>query len=81
MSVGANFFETAGFIIVTVVPWAEVYIDDQFRDTTPREKPFIVTAGRRKLRLHNPGFADIVADVTVPRNDTLRLSYSLTKLR
>jgi serine/threonine-protein kinase len=81
LTVAANFFETAGYIIVTVVPWAEVYIDDQYRDTTPMEKPIIVTAGKRKLRLHNPGFADVVIDVTVPKNDTLRLTYSLTGTR
>jgi hypothetical protein len=45
------------------------------------EKPIIVTAGKRKLRLHNPGFADVVIDVTVPKNDTLRLTYSLTGTR
>jgi serine/threonine protein kinase len=79
LTVAANFFETAGYIVITVVPWAEVYIDDQYRDTTPMEKPIIVTAGKRKVRLHNAGFTDVVVDVSVPRNDTLRLSYSLTK--
>ncbi len=80
-TVAANFFETAGYLIVTVVPWAELYIDDQYRDTTPMEKPIIVTAGTRKLRLHTPGFTDVVTEVSVPRNDTLRLSYSLTQTR
>ena len=79
LTVTANFFETAGYIVITVVPWAEVYIDDQYRDTTPMEKPIIVTAGKRKVRLHNAGFTDVVVDVSVPKNDTLRLSYSLTK--
>jgi len=81
LAVSANFFESAGYLVVTVIPWAEVFIDDQYRDTTPREKPIIVTAGKRRLRLHNPGFADIVADIVVPKNDTLRLSYSLTGKR
>ncbi len=80
-AVAVNFFETAGYLIVTVVPWAEVYVDDLYRDTTPMEKPIIMTAGKRKLRLHNPGFTDVVSEVSVPRNDTLRLSYSLIKPR
>jgi serine/threonine protein kinase len=80
-TVTANFFETAGYLVITVVPWAEVYIDDQYRDTTPMEKPIIVTAGKRKIKLHNPAFTDTVIDVSVPTNDTLHLAYSLAGKR
>ncbi|MGE5314411.1 MAG: serine/threonine-protein kinase [Acidobacteriota bacterium] len=79
LTVSGNFFETAGYILITVRPWAEVYIDDQYRDTTPIDKPLPVSAGRRRIRLHNPGFTDAVYDVVISRADTLRLSYSLTR--
>jgi serine/threonine protein kinase len=81
ISVAGNFLETVGYIAITVKPWAEIYIDDQYRDTTPIDKPMAVTAGIRRIRLHNPGFTDVAYDVAVPTKDTVRLSYSLTRIR
>jgi serine/threonine protein kinase len=81
ITVAGNFLETVGYIAITVKPWAEVYIDDQYRDTTPIDKPMPVTAGTRRIRLHNPGFTDAVYDIAVPKKDTVRLSYSLTRIR
>ncbi|HLP15089.1 MAG TPA: serine/threonine-protein kinase [Bacteroidota bacterium] len=79
ITVTGNFIESAGYVSIIVSPWAEIYIDDQYRDTTPIDKPLAVTAGKRRIRLHNPGFTDAVYDVAVTKKDTLRLSYSLTR--
>jgi eukaryotic-like serine/threonine-protein kinase len=81
VTASGNFFENAGYVFITVAPWAEVYIDDQYRDTTPIEKPMAVSAGKRRIRLHNPGFTDAVYEITVQKRDTLRLSYSLTRIK
>lgn len=75
-TVEVNFYDTIGYIFVSVMPWAEVYIDDQHRDTTPLKEPLMVTAGVRKLRLHNPSYEDIITTVNVPSKDTVRLVHS-----
>lgn len=77
--VEADFLSTSGFLLVRVNPWAEVFIDDQFRETTPLKKPLILSAGAHKIRLHNPAFSDVVRNVTVTAHDTTRLSISLTQ--
>jgi len=77
--VEANFLETAGFIVIDAKPWAEVYIDDQFRETTPLSTPVVVSSGRRKLRLHHPSFRDFLQDLVISAGDTIRVNYDFTK--
>ncbi len=74
----ANFLKNAGYLFVTADPWAEIYIDDQHRDTTPLSHPIITSAGTRKIRLHNPAFKDYETIVTVISNDTVKLNYSFS---
>ncbi len=75
-SVEADFLEESGYIIVSVEPWGDVYVDDQFRETTPSVEPIVVSSGTRKIRIHNPSFQDIVKTLTVNPGDTLRLNFS-----
>ena len=75
-TVEANFLMISGYIFISVEPWAEIYVDDQYRDTTPLSKPIIVSAGTRRLRIHNPAYKDIVRNLTVSAGDTLRLNFS-----
>ena len=77
ISVEANFLETAGFVVVNAVPWADVYIDDQFRDTTPLSHPLVVSSGTRKLSLRNPGYDELTQSIAVSSKDTLRLEFAL----
>ena len=76
--VEADFLEQVGYLLVVSQPWAEIYIDDQYRETTPLGQPLMVTAGNRKIRLHNPAFEDIVATVAVGVRDTVRFVKSFT---
>lgn len=78
-TVTGDFLERVGYLFCTVAPWGEVFVDDVYKDTTPLSKPFIVTAGVRKVRFRNPNFAEIVRDVTVPPRDTVRLTITFTK--
>ncbi len=77
--VEADFLSTSGFLVVRATPWAEVFIDDQYRETTPLKKPLILSAGAHKIRLHNPAFSDVVRDVTVTAHDTTGLSITLLR--
>lgn len=75
-TVDADFLKDAGYVFVTVGPWGDIYIDDLKRDTTPLSKPIIVSAGVRKLRIHNPAFQDIIKNLKVVPGDTLRLNFN-----
>lgn len=79
MTVAGNFFEHVGYVVCTVVPWADVYVDEQKKDTTPLEKPIMVTAGRHSMRFKNPAFIDIVREITVAPKETLNITISFTE--
>ncbi|HTR81322.1 MAG TPA: serine/threonine-protein kinase [Bacteroidota bacterium] len=72
-----NFLDYAGYVMVRVTPWGEVYVDDRYRDTTPLGKPLIASAGTRKIRIHNPAYEDVVYNAQVKKGDTLSLSFDL----
>jgi hypothetical protein len=76
--VDADFFEQVGYLLVVSQPWAEIYVDDQYRETTPIGQPLMVTSGNRKVRLHNPSFEDIITTVTIGARDTVKLVKSFT---
>ena len=44
-TVEADFFKNAGYVLITVIPWGDIFVDDLKRDTTPLSKPIIVSAG------------------------------------
>jgi serine/threonine protein kinase len=65
-----NFLETAGYVKIQASPWAKVYVDDQYRETTPIHKPIVVSAGKRKIRFDNPAFRSIEKEITVSVRET-----------
>jgi serine/threonine protein kinase len=75
--VTANFLENAGFLRCIVQPWADVYVDEQYKDTTPLSKPIVLSAGHHQIRFHNSSSKDVVREVTIPAGDTLNLTISL----
>ncbi|MEW5798129.1 MAG: serine/threonine-protein kinase [Bacteroidota bacterium] len=76
MTVTGNFFEHVGYVMCTVIPWADVYIDEQKKDTTPLEKPIMIAAGKHSVRFKNPAFIDIVREITVAPKETLQITIS-----
>ncbi len=72
-SIDANFYDDAGYVFVNALPWGEVYVDDQYRDTTPLRSPLVVSAGIRRIRVHNPSYGDFIKAVNVAKGDTLKL--------
>jgi hypothetical protein len=69
-TVTGNFFDTVGYLNCLATPWAEVYINDQYKDTTPLEKPIMLSPGKYQVRFKNASFQDIVREVTVRSKDT-----------
>lgn len=78
-TVNGNFLERTAYLHCTVKPWAEVYVDDQYKDTTPLSKPMMVSAGRHTIRFRNASFSDVSRDVTIAPKETLRIVIEMTK--
>ena len=77
--VDCNFLERAGFLNCTARPWAEIYVDDVYKDTTPLAKAILLSAGKHRARFHNPSFQDIFQDLTIVAQDTLNLSIAFSR--
>jgi serine/threonine protein kinase len=75
-TVTGNFFDRVGYLICLATPWAEVYINDQYKDTTPFEKPIMLSPGKYKVRFKNTSFQDVVREVTVHSKDTTSIVVS-----
>ena len=78
IAVVGDFMERAGFLQCRVSPWAEVFVDEQHRDTTPLTRPIVLSAGAHRIRFHHSAFRDIVRDVTIPVKDTLTLNITFS---
>lgn len=77
--VNCNFMENAGFLSCTARPWAEIFVDDIYKDTTPLAKAILLSAGKHRARFHNPSFQDIYQDITIVAQDTLSLSIAFSR--
>ncbi len=69
-----------GALSLKITPWANVYIDSKFIDSTPIDSNIRLTAGLHEIILKNPGYPDYVSQVVIPANDALNLSFSLDTL-
>ncbi|MFZ4621453.1 MAG: protein kinase domain-containing protein, partial [Bacteroidota bacterium] len=79
LSVKGNFLEQTGFVRVNVKPWAEIFVEDQYKETTPLSKPMMLSAGKHTFRFKNPSFPDIIKEVAVNAKDTVQLTVEFTK--
>ena len=74
--VTGNFFDNVGYLNCLANPWAEVYINDQYKDTTPLEKPIMLSPGKYQVRFKNVSFQDTVCEVIVRSKDTTSIAIS-----
>ena len=77
LTLSGDFLANVGYLQCNVVPWAEVFVDEQYKDTTPLNKPIMIPAGKHRVRLKNAAFADHVQEVTISARDTSRLTVTL----
>ncbi len=66
-----------GQLKLTVKPWADVYIDGKFYETTPLAGPVTLTAGKHVLRLINPTFKTYEETIEIPASDILKKHIEL----
>jgi len=67
----------SGFVKISVVPWAVVYIDGDSVDTTPFNRLLSLSHGRHKLVLSNPDFPDYTTYIDVPGDETTKMLVDL----
>jgi serine/threonine-protein kinase len=68
-----------GFLKLTVKPWADVYIDGKFIETTPIGAPIKLNAGRHILKLTNPSFKTYEQEIIIPADKMLKKHIELEK--
>jgi len=66
-----------GFLKITVKPWADVYIDGKFHETTPIAEPIKLSAGRHILKLINPLFKPYEETIEISANRMLKKNIEL----
>jgi len=67
----------AGYLRISVRPWADVYVDGKFHETTPIADPIKLPAGRHNIKLINPSFETHEEVVTIVANQTIKKSVEL----
>jgi serine/threonine protein kinase len=66
-----------GFLKITVKPWADIYIDGKFYETTPIGGPIKLASGKHVLKLINPTYQVYEETVEIAANNTLKKNISL----
>ncbi len=62
-----------GRLFIMCTPWAEVFIDSIFVDTTPLNEAFELNAGRHHITLKNPNYQNLTKNIEIfpGQSDTL----------
>ncbi len=66
-----------GFLKITVTPWAKLYIDGNYIDTTPIAKPIPLSEGTHKIKLENPGRKIHEEEIEIKSGETLEKNIKL----
>jgi len=76
-----SFWTTVGTLSLMVSPFAEVYVDGQYKDTVPPQNhPFILVPGNHRLTLKNPQLGDWQTNVDISAGEKKVLKFNLTNL-
>lgn len=67
-----------GYLKVKVEPWANIYLNEEFKGQTPIPDPLRLTAETAKLRLSNPDIGKWDTIISVKPNETLDIFINIT---
>ncbi len=65
-----------GELLISCIPWAEIYIDDEKIETTPLREPIKLNKGQYKLKLRHPNFPEYITNVNIKDNYTERINFN-----
>ncbi|NOY76279.1 MAG: protein kinase [Calditrichaeota bacterium] len=64
---------------VRVNPWANIYINGKYIDSTPLANPLLLNAGHYKIRLENPNFGSVIREIDLKPGEQKQLTVSMKK--
>ena len=64
---------------ILVDPWAEVYVDGKYQDTTPFAKALSIPEGEHKIEFKNPYFTVEKRNVNIKRGAVSTLKIALAR--
>ncbi len=65
--------EKYGYLDVSVVPWGEIYLDDNFVETTPIKSPVRIEGGHYLLTVKNPYFKPYEQEIEIRPGETAEI--------
>jgi serine/threonine-protein kinase len=68
-----------GFLKVVVEPWADVYIDGRYAETTPFSRALSIQEGDHQLVFKNPFFTEEARKVSIKRGTTSTIKVALAR--
>ncbi len=78
-SISVKLTARSGFVMLHVLPWAKVYIDGKYLETTPFAAPQPLPVGKHEIRLMNPAFKTFVDSIEITPGETLEKRITLTR--
>jgi serine/threonine-protein kinase len=68
-----------GFLNIRILPWAKIYIDGKYKETSPIESPLKLASGEHIVTLTNPNFSSITDTIHVSSGITIEKNFSFLK--
>jgi len=68
-----------GFLNIRVLPWAKIYIDGEYLETSPIDNPMTLATGEHILTLTNPNYSAIKDTIEVFSGKTLDKKFNFSK--
>ncbi len=68
-----------GFVDLTVNPWAKIYVNGEYHETTPLSKPISLVSGKYEFKLINPNYKTWIDSLEVVAGETLSRQIFLEK--
>ncbi len=73
-----SFLDLAGYLWVEARPWAEIYVNNEFMDSSPLKKPIMLPAGEYLLELRHPQLQTYRQTIRIAPGDTVRVRQVLS---
>ena len=72
-----DFIATPGFLMIECQPWADIYIDDVKRESTPLKNPLRVSAGIHQIKLVHPEYPSFKRAINISPEESYHISVNL----
>ena len=74
-----SLLKNMGELSIHVNPWANIYINDKYIDSTPLSKPLLLNSGHYKIRFENPNFKTVIREFDLKPGEQKEINISLNK--